>query len=567
MASMEPVGVTVVGADGLCHHTRWRDTPMLRCGPWTILVQATSAAGGQGGQVEWAVAASERRPARRVVLHLEGGPGAARVVHREGWQSWSATGARLERRPPTCPPWAARSLDGGVARPRGAADAVAVLARGNEAVAVGFLSARRHFGQVAPAAGRGAAVACTALVTGLSPGPEPTPLDPVGWWAAATPGRALAAYADAVALRNRARTGAPRVAGWCSWAAHGREVTAPLLRDTLARLSEWRDCLRVVQLDDGIQAATGDWLATRPEVGAPLPELVDAIARAGFVPGLWTAPFAAARGSRLARAHPSWLLRDRAGAPAVCMPWMDDAAALDCSQPGVREHIRETFARIRGLGVGYVKADFCFAAAISGGRRSPGWTAAAALGAGLEAVRAGLGPAAHLVLCGCPWLTAVGVADSFRVAADVTRAWRPVPDPTVPLPRGGSAPAAANAVLGSLRRAWMHRRLWLNDPDCVLRTGVAPAVRETLSAVAAAAGGAVMLSDPADRLGDRDHEAVLELLRWQAGLDRPMTAEWHTDRHRVVFTRDSQEGPLTLAVDRRRGGVRVAGPTAAAGAG
>jgi len=555
---MEPVGVTVVDPDGRAHHARWRDAAELRCGPWTILARRGAASPVAAAPVHWALAAAGRRPAGRVVLHLRGAPAPTGVVHREGWQSWSATGPRLERRPAGCPPWAARSLDGGVARPAGASDAVAVVGTRDGALAVGFLSARRHFGWVSWG-GTGGAVRCTASLEGVMVAREPLRLDPVGWFAGPTPGAALAAYADAVGRRNRARAAGPAVTGWCSWTAHGPDLTAARVKDTVARLAGWRDLLRVIQVDDGYQAATGDWLTTRPEVGAPLAGLIETIAGAGFVAGLWAAPFAAGRGSRVARDHPTWLLRDTQGVPVVCMPWMDEAAALDCSQPEVREHLRATFATIRGLGVSYLKADFGFAAAAAGHHKEAGWTRAAALAAGLDAVRAGVGDEAHLLICGCPWLTAVGVADSFRVAADVTRRWRPRWDATVPVPRGASAPAAGNAAVGSLRRAWMHRRLWVNDPDCLLRTDTTAPVREALTAVAAAAGGTVILSDPAARLDDRDHAAVADLIQQQARLDRPMTAECRTRGDRVIFTRDAPGGRLTLDLGRRRGGVRVSG--------
>ncbi len=559
---MEPVAVAVTDLDGTVHRARWRGGPEQRCGPWTVL--ARISADVNGGRLEWGLVAARPRRAERVSVRLAGHQLGARTVHREGWQSWSPTGPRLERRPARCPAWAARSIDGGAARPRGWSESVAVVGGPDGAVAVGFLSAARAFGRIGPASPAGWGLACRAELDGIAVGPSPRPLDALGWTRGETVGAALAAYADAVAREAGARAQAPAVTGWCSWYAHGPDVTAGLIRRTVGVLQDWRDCLRILQLDDGIQAAVGDWLETGAQVGAPLPALLELIRAGGFTPGLWLAPFAAARHSRLAREHPTWLLRGRTGAPAVCMPWMDDAAALDLSQPAAVEHVRLTAARLRTLGAGYVKADFCFAGAVAG-RRNPAWTRAAALRAGLEALRAGLGHDVHLAVCGCPWLTAVGVADSCRVAADVDRRWRPRGDRTVPVPQGGSAPAARNAVVGSLRRAWMHRRLWANDPDCWLRAGLPAPVRDTLGEVAATAGAVLMLSDPAERLADADHEATLGTLARLARLDGPLVPAWGTAGGHLRFQRTGGGGALALTVDLRRGGSRVEGAQGQAG--
>ena len=57
-------------------------------------------------------------------------------------------------------------------------------------------------------------------------------------------------------------------------------------------------------------------------------------------------------------------------------------------------------------------------------------------------------------------------------------------------------PSAANAIRNVLTRSWMHRRLWLNDPDCLMvrrsDTQLSDAERSSLAGAIAASGGMVM---------------------------------------------------------------------------
>jgi 2,3-diketo-5-methylthio-1-phosphopentane phosphatase len=69
-------------------------------------------------------------------------------------------------------------------------------------------------------------------------------------------------------------------------------------------------------------------------------------------------------------------------------------------------------------------------------------------------------------------------------------------------------PSAANAIRNVMSRAWMHRRLWLNDPDCLMvrseGTDLAPQEVDTLAASIAATGGMIMFSDDIPSLSEQD---------------------------------------------------------------
>ena len=62
-------------------------------------------------------------------------------------------------------------------------------------------------------------------------------------------------------MASDARLGAPYQVGWCSWYHYFHRITEDALRANLARAADWP--FDVFQLDDGYQAAIGDWLVTK----------------------------------------------------------------------------------------------------------------------------------------------------------------------------------------------------------------------------------------------------------------------------------------------------------------
>lgn len=60
-------------------------------------------------------------------------------------------------------------------------------------------------------------------------------------------------------------------------------------------------------------------------------------------------------------------------------------------------------------------------------------------------------------------------------------------------------PATLNALRNTLTRSWMHRRLWLNDPDCLMlrtaETGLTPAEAHAWALAVGTSGGMALVSD------------------------------------------------------------------------
>jgi alpha-galactosidase len=315
--------------------------------------------------------------------------------------------------------------------------------------------------------------------------------------------RLAARWAELAGRWMNARVSAPFQRGWCSWYHYFDAITEDAIRANIKSLEAMRSefPLDVIQLDDGFQSALGDWDTTNAKFPGGLKKIAGEIRAAGFKAGLWTAPFLAARDSRLMIDHPDWfIMHADTGEPVRAgynTNWTKSndafAYALDASNPAFLAHLRHLFAKLtREFGYSYLKLDFLYAAAAPGRRHDPNLTRGETLRHGLEAIRGGAGDDAFILGCGCPIGQAVGVVDGMRIGPDVSPFWGSTAS-------GAGDPSTVYALDAIIARSFMHRRLWLNDPDCLMlrarETRLSADERAALAATIVASGGMLLISD------------------------------------------------------------------------
>jgi alpha-galactosidase len=489
-----------------------------RIGPFEVTVSADLR--GEEAVVDVSLRSLADEP-----LHLESavvglrwrpphGEGQLRFL-RNGWQSWSGCSSE------------ALSVEGAPAFPSGAwlrgmfhgvgapppdragwheSDLVTAAATGSGAACLaGLLEAGRASGLVflrrEPEAVRVEVEA--QLEVALAPGGR-VPAERFTFMLGDSADALLEQFAAELGMRAGARTRAPFQAGWCSWYQFFAAVSEAHVLRNLAALAKLRATLPidVVQIDDGFQRAVGDWLNTNERFPRGLAPLAGEIRSAGFTPGIWTAPFCVVAESEVFREHGDWLLR-RGGQPFLALmhaQWARDSRvyALDASQPAVQRHLTDTFAALAELGFEYFKIDFLYAAAMQADAADASLPRAARLQRGLAAIRAGAGAEAFVLGCGSPLGAAVGFVDGMRIGPDVAPHWEPRPAPRIPGIEH-TTPSTQSALRSVQARAFMHRRLWLNDPDCVMArsrgTDLTPEEVRSLAAAVAASGGMFVISD------------------------------------------------------------------------
>ncbi|MCE1254877.1 MAG: hypothetical protein LWX83_15185, partial [Anaerolineae bacterium] len=153
----------------------------------------------------------------------------------------------------------------------------------------------------------------------------------------------------------------------------------------------------------------------------------------------------------------------------------------------------------------YLKLDFLYAAALQGKRYDPTQTRAQILRRGMEALRKAAGESVFLVGCGLPLGAGIGLVDAMRISSDVSNTWDPTYFGIKTFFRSEPfMPSARNAIQNVLTRMPMHRRWWVNDPDClILRqpSGLNDDEVRSLATVIALSGGSMILSDDMAAVG------------------------------------------------------------------
>ena len=393
----------------------------------------------------------------------------------------------------------------------------------DDAVLVGFLGGSQHDGTiwVLPTTSGVAVVRVEAFLGGafLEAG-ERRSLHAVRIDARSgvSPSDKLDAFADEVGRREAARVGGEYQVGWCSWYQYFHDVTEADIRGNLAEAASWP--FDVFQIDDGYQAAIGDWLQTNEKFPSGLGALAEAISSTSMTPGIWLAPFLAAPDSMLLADHPDFAARHREGGPLRTWwnpPWGGGDEGfmygLDTTNPSVLTHLEDTARSLREMGFRYLKLDFTFSPSVDGLYRDPSLTPAQRVRAGFEAIRRGAGDDCFLLACGVPLSNVVGVVDGVRIGQDVAPLWALDRSDEVVPGYLDTQPATRLAAESTMRRAFLHRRAWLNDPDCVMLRHIDTEL-STHSAASWAtligfSGGMVLVSDDLQLL-DGDSREMLE---------------------------------------------------------
>ena len=343
------------------------------------------------------------------------------------------------------------------------------------------------------------------------------------------PDEKLRRFASAAGEVACSRISAPLQVGWCSWYQYFHDVTEERIRKNLRHASAWP--FEVFQVDDGFQAGIGDWLETNEKFPSGLEILAAEISDAGFIPGLWLAPFLAAPDSRLVAQHPEFVARGEGGDPLRTWwnpPWGGGEDGfmygLDTSHPETLEHLESVARQLVSMGFSYLKLDFTFSPSVTGNYFDASMTPAQRVRAGFEAIRRGAGEECFILGCGAPLSNVIGVVDAVRVGQDVAPLWALDPSDEVIAGYLDTQPSTRLASVSTIMRSCFHRRTWLNDPDCVMlrtqETDLPKRAATTWAEVVAVSGGMVLVSDDLALLDDEARTLLDRVIEAARAADR-----------------------------------------------
>lgn len=332
----------------------------------------------------------------------------------------------------------------------------------------------------------------------------------------------LRRFANAIS-QNHPMPAFPEIpTGWCSWLVYGPNVTAKRIYDNLDAVKEKKLNLKYVQIDDGYQAAMGDWLETTDRFEGGVKQVCLDIKARGFEPAIWVAPFIAEKNSKLFREHPDWFVKDDDQNPLSSGdvsfggwrygPWY----MLDPTHPQALDYLKNVFQTMRNeWKVTYFKLDANMWGALPVGKRyDADKTCVEAYRIGMNAILEAVGEGSFVLGCNAPMWPSIGVVHGMRVTNDNNRKWS----------------RFYGLLVECFHRNWQHNRLWINDPDTVLLQNKATRVvgpdgkaimidgtitndEFMVNAVyTMASGGMVLSGDDLSRLTDENLKILKKLL-------------------------------------------------------
>ncbi len=303
-----------------------------------------------------------------------------------------------------------------------------------------------------------------------------------------------------------------RITGWCSWYNYYAMINEENILENLeaARqtVKKTNLNLKVFLVDDGFTPEMGDWLLTKPQFPNGMKPIITKIRKAGFIPGLWIAPFLVGNRSKLFSQHPDWLVQDKqTGKPYVCMRFYgefrwhkqsEEYHILDITDPeaaGWLTHVIQTWCS--DWGVRYLKADFLHLAMDQGPDRvqthQGGLTRIEYWRKGIQLIREAAGSETILAGCGVPLWAGVGLFDSVRIGNDMGVEWL----------ESGNYRSPLSAIPN---RNFINGILYQTDPDCVLLRSEFHTLTDTeieaLVTLAGLSGGVLMTSDKLDEISE-----------------------------------------------------------------
>ncbi|MBA4421358.1 MAG: hypothetical protein C0391_09445 [Anaerolinea sp.] len=283
----------------------------------------------------------------------------------------------------------------------------------------------------------------------------------------------LEAYLQVATKVNHVRLQQGIPIGWCSWYQYFTNITPATLIANTHLLREMKSELPIglVQIDDGFEHAVGEWLAFKSAFPNGLEPVTKEIRDSEFTPGLWLAPFIVHPASNRYKFHREMLLKTWTGKLVDAgWNWSGFNTGLDMTHPGAQEYVRQVIdTAVHHWGFPYLKLDFLYAGCLPGKYTDPTLTRAQVYDRAMRLIRETAGKDTFLLGCGAPIGGSIGHVDAMRIGTDVSHYWKPkYKGIELLFPREPNIPSVSSSLQNTVSRAWLHKRWWLNDPDCLL---------------------------------------------------------------------------------------------------
>ena len=348
------------------------------------------------------------------------------------------------------------------------------------------------------------------------------------------------------------------LSGYTSWYNYFQNIDEKIILRDLDGLDRASEEVSIFQVDDGYQAAVGDWLITdHKKFPNGMKYIADKIHDKGYKAGIWLAPFSAQCNSIIAKKHPEWLLRHKHNGKKMlgCQGW-GGAYTLDIYHPEARAYIKKVFDTILNVwGFDMVKLDFLYSQCIE---PRNGKTRGEIMCDGVDLLREACGDK-WILGCGVPLGACMGIFDACRISCDVNKNWKfelkkslNINSIVTCIRTNAEMPSSQNAITNTIFRNHLDGRAFCNDPDVFflrdINIGYNMEQKLLHGKVNTVCGNVLFVSDNA---GDFDDERIEYLKEFFRDKDyRVKMAEFESDEViRLDFSEDGVDKTLRLNLD------------------
>lgn len=281
--------------------------------------------------------------------------------------------------------------------------------------------------------------------------------------------------------------------GYSSWYNRYEKIDQDALVSDLAGCKTLLHPGDLFQIDDGWEQAVGDWEEDTQKFPDGMKAMADKAHAAGFMAGLWLAPFGCQKSSRLFREHPEWVIH-REGKPYLSGSNWGGFYSLDIDNPDAMRYLEGVFDHVlNDWGFDFVKLDFLYGVAPFGSKNE---SRAARMRRAMELLRK-MCSEKPILGCGVPLMPAFGLVDYCRIGCDVSLNWDNKSYPSwIHRERVSTRQAIDNTIF----RRQLNGRAFYSDPDVFfLRTENCELtdVQKTALAVAGALFSGILLTSDA----------------------------------------------------------------------
>jgi alpha-galactosidase len=151
----------------------------------------------------------------------------------------------------------------------------------------------------------------------------------------------------------------PPLSYYNSWLPWNSDINEKLIRESVDAMADTG--FEVFTIDEGWEDAMGDWNPDPKKFPNGLRPLCDYIIQRGMKPGLWISIASAFGDSRVAREHPEWTIKDKAGRPAnlhTTGPWGSrPLVTMSLATPWYDHNLRKVKELVRACRLAYIKID------------------------------------------------------------------------------------------------------------------------------------------------------------------------------------------------------------------